>query len=241
MEAEPVIHIDLCLILVFPTLVVTPVGFEGQGGTVGLGCLGPNELFNFERGEVESKVMDQFSIVTRIEWVTHLLELPSEFWRMRNTLNVDQSLRTKDIGLVKVQWERLSGSAWTWEPEAERRSTIRGYSMFKRFRGRNLDKWGRVVLKHLHVLFVKCVMSDSTIRDLSCKLKFWVGVKSWIDDHRIIDWHEWVLHALDVTVGHYAKSYPKRVKDAEYFEKKGEGKGADGRRGDLGMHRRELG
>ncbi|KAJ9539507.1 hypothetical protein OSB04_032240 [Centaurea solstitialis] len=44
MEAEPVIHIDLCLILVSPTLVVTPVGFEGQGGTVGFGCLGPNEV-----------------------------------------------------------------------------------------------------------------------------------------------------------------------------------------------------
>ncbi|KAJ9556256.1 hypothetical protein OSB04_010870 [Centaurea solstitialis] len=30
MEAEPVIQIDLRLMLVFPTLVVTPVGFEGQ-------------------------------------------------------------------------------------------------------------------------------------------------------------------------------------------------------------------
>ncbi|KAJ9558584.1 hypothetical protein OSB04_013198 [Centaurea solstitialis] len=33
-KTEPVIQIDPCLILVFPTLVVTPVGFEGQVGTV---------------------------------------------------------------------------------------------------------------------------------------------------------------------------------------------------------------
>ncbi|KAJ9552167.1 hypothetical protein OSB04_016212 [Centaurea solstitialis] len=33
-KTEPVIQIDLCLSLVFPTLVVTPVGFEGQVRTV---------------------------------------------------------------------------------------------------------------------------------------------------------------------------------------------------------------
>ncbi|KAJ9562351.1 hypothetical protein OSB04_007511 [Centaurea solstitialis] len=94
--------------------------------------------------------MDQFKIVTRVGWVTHLLRLPSEFSRMRNTLNVsrlekcstgesshdlfdsiqvnrnprkvDQSLRIKDIGLVKVQLEHRNELAWTWEPEAERRS-----------------------------------------------------------------------------------------------------------------------
>ncbi|KAJ9557131.1 hypothetical protein OSB04_011745 [Centaurea solstitialis] len=108
------------------------------------------ELYSFERGEVESKVMDQFKIVTRIGWVTHLLKMSSKFSRMRNTLNVswlekrstgesshdlldniqvdrnprkvNQSLRIKDIGLMKVQWEHRNGSAWTWEPEAERRS-----------------------------------------------------------------------------------------------------------------------
>ncbi|KAJ9539506.1 LOW QUALITY PROTEIN: hypothetical protein OSB04_032239 [Centaurea solstitialis] len=132
--------------------------------------------------------MDQFSIVTRIGWVTHLLELPSEFRQMRNPLNVfwlekrsidgskvDQSLRTKDISLVKVQWEHFSGSAWTWEPEDERKSTILGYSMFKRFRGRNLDKWGRVVTPRSHsvkflTLFVKClntcVCSLSSVCDI---------------------------------------------------------------------------
>ncbi|KAJ9542489.1 hypothetical protein OSB04_028995 [Centaurea solstitialis] len=108
------------------------------------------ELYSFERGEVESKVMDQFKIVTRIGRVTHLLKMSLEFSRMRNTLNVswlekcstgesshdlfdsiqvdrnprkvDQSLRIKDIGLVKVQSEHRNGSTWTWEPEAERRS-----------------------------------------------------------------------------------------------------------------------
>ncbi|KAJ9545159.1 hypothetical protein OSB04_024866 [Centaurea solstitialis] len=33
-----------------------------------------------------------------------------------------KSLRNKEIGLVKVQWEHRKGSEWTWEPEAEMRS-----------------------------------------------------------------------------------------------------------------------
>ncbi|KAJ9565794.1 hypothetical protein OSB04_001760 [Centaurea solstitialis] len=62
--------------------------FKGQVGTVGFGCLGPNEVIEVDR----------------------------------NPRKVDQSLRIKDIGLVKVQSEHRNGSAWTWEPEAERRS-----------------------------------------------------------------------------------------------------------------------
>ena len=30
-------------------------------------------------------------------------------------------LQNKEIPLVKVQWEHLRGSEWTWEPEAEMR------------------------------------------------------------------------------------------------------------------------
>ncbi|KAJ9558260.1 hypothetical protein OSB04_012874 [Centaurea solstitialis] len=33
-----------------------------------------------------------------------------------------KSLRNKEIGLVKVQWEHRKGSEWTWEPEAEMKS-----------------------------------------------------------------------------------------------------------------------
>ncbi|KAJ9552514.1 hypothetical protein OSB04_016559 [Centaurea solstitialis] len=79
--------------------------------------------------------MDQFKIVTRVGWVTHLLKLPSEFSQMRNTLNVswlekrstgesshDLFDNIQDIGLVKVQWDHRNGSASTWEPDAERRS-----------------------------------------------------------------------------------------------------------------------
>ncbi|KAJ9545458.1 hypothetical protein OSB04_025165 [Centaurea solstitialis] len=33
-----------------------------------------------------------------------------------------KSLRNKEIGLVKVQWEHRKGSEWTWEPEAEMRA-----------------------------------------------------------------------------------------------------------------------
>ena len=32
-----------------------------------------------------------------------------------------KSLRNKDIGLVKVQWQHRKGSEWTWEPEEEMR------------------------------------------------------------------------------------------------------------------------
>ena len=30
-----------------------------------------------------------------------------------------KSLRNKEIGLVKVQWQHRKGSEWTWEPEEE--------------------------------------------------------------------------------------------------------------------------
>ena len=43
-EVEPVVQTNLFLILVFPTLVVTPVGFEGQVGTVETDCLRLNEV-----------------------------------------------------------------------------------------------------------------------------------------------------------------------------------------------------
>jgi hypothetical protein len=33
-----------------------------------------------------------------------------------------KSLRNKEIGLVKVQWQHRQASEWTWEPEAEMRS-----------------------------------------------------------------------------------------------------------------------
>jgi hypothetical protein len=33
-----------------------------------------------------------------------------------------KSLRNKEIGLVKVQWQHRKGSEWTWEPEEEMRS-----------------------------------------------------------------------------------------------------------------------
>ena len=33
-----------------------------------------------------------------------------------------KSLRNKEIGLVKVQWQHHQESEWTWEPEAEMRS-----------------------------------------------------------------------------------------------------------------------
>ncbi|KAJ9546714.1 hypothetical protein OSB04_019257 [Centaurea solstitialis] len=33
-----------------------------------------------------------------------------------------ETLRNKEIGLVKVQWEHRKGSEWTWEPEVEMRS-----------------------------------------------------------------------------------------------------------------------
>ncbi|KAJ9553347.1 hypothetical protein OSB04_017392 [Centaurea solstitialis] len=33
-----------------------------------------------------------------------------------------KTLRNKEIGLVKVQWEHRKGSEWTWEPEAEMRA-----------------------------------------------------------------------------------------------------------------------
>ena len=32
------------------------------------------------------------------------------------------SLRNKEIGLVKVQWQHRKGSEWTWEPEEKMRS-----------------------------------------------------------------------------------------------------------------------
>ncbi|KAJ9565813.1 hypothetical protein OSB04_001779 [Centaurea solstitialis] len=34
-----------------------------------------------------------------------------------------KTLRNKEIGLVKVQWEHRKGSEWTWEPEAEMRAS----------------------------------------------------------------------------------------------------------------------
>jgi hypothetical protein len=33
-----------------------------------------------------------------------------------------KSLRNKEIGLVKVQWQHRKGSEWTWKPEAGMRS-----------------------------------------------------------------------------------------------------------------------
>ncbi|KAJ9542167.1 hypothetical protein OSB04_028673 [Centaurea solstitialis] len=39
-EVELVVQTNPFLIFVFPTLVVTPVGFEDQVGTVGIWCLG---------------------------------------------------------------------------------------------------------------------------------------------------------------------------------------------------------
>ena len=30
-------------------------------------------------------------------------------------------LRSKEVRLVKVQWEHRKGSEWTWEPESEMR------------------------------------------------------------------------------------------------------------------------
>ncbi|KAJ9545116.1 hypothetical protein OSB04_024823 [Centaurea solstitialis] len=71
------------------------------------------KLFNFERGEVESKVMDQFSIVTRIGWVTHLLELPSEFRRMRNTLNVSWLEKAFDRWVVSWSFAILERRYYT--------------------------------------------------------------------------------------------------------------------------------
>ena len=43
-EGEFDVQTNLYLILVFPTLVVTPVGFEGQVGTVGTECWRLNEV-----------------------------------------------------------------------------------------------------------------------------------------------------------------------------------------------------
>ncbi|KAJ9557909.1 hypothetical protein OSB04_012523 [Centaurea solstitialis] len=46
-----------------------------------------------------------------------------------------KTLRSKEIGLVKVQWEHRKGSEWTWEPEAEMRAnypeTLPGLSDFE--------------------------------------------------------------------------------------------------------------
>ena len=39
-----------------------------------------------------------------------------------------KAMRDKEVPLVQVQWEHHRGSEWTWEPEAECGSTIRGCS-----------------------------------------------------------------------------------------------------------------
>ncbi|KAJ9563463.1 hypothetical protein OSB04_008623 [Centaurea solstitialis] len=47
-----------------------------------------------------------------------------------------KTLRNKEVGIVKVQWEHRKGSEWTWEPEDEMR---RNYPEL--YKGRNPNSW----------------------------------------------------------------------------------------------------
>ncbi|KAJ9546856.1 hypothetical protein OSB04_019399 [Centaurea solstitialis] len=69
-----------------------------------------------------------------------------------------KTLRNKEIGLVKVQWEHRKGSEWTWEPEAEMRASYPNSFKLKRFRGRNIGKWGRVVMPHFPKLVLEIIL-----------------------------------------------------------------------------------
>ncbi|KAJ9545549.1 LOW QUALITY PROTEIN: hypothetical protein OSB04_025256 [Centaurea solstitialis] len=69
------------------------------------------------------------------------VERPIAVLEMKNKI-----LRNKDLD--RVQWGHRKGSEWTMEPEAEFRAGIRSCSKLERFRGRNLNKWGRVVTPH---------------------------------------------------------------------------------------------
>ncbi|KAJ9561099.1 hypothetical protein OSB04_006259 [Centaurea solstitialis] len=46
-----------------------------------------------------------------------------------------KSLRNKDIGIVKVQWEHRKGSEWAWKPEDEMRRNYQSCSKLRQFRG----------------------------------------------------------------------------------------------------------
>ncbi|KAJ9535475.1 hypothetical protein OSB04_un001397 [Centaurea solstitialis] len=70
-KTEPVIQIDSCLSLVFPTLVVTPVGFEGQVRTVW--------IWLFEVKEVTCTVLQEIvvekSVIARDVFEGSVIEL----------------------------------------------------------------------------------------------------------------------------------------------------------------------
>ncbi|KAJ9556604.1 hypothetical protein OSB04_011218 [Centaurea solstitialis] len=72
-KTEPVIQIDPCLNLVFPTLVVTPVGFEGQVRTVW--------IWLFEVKEVTCTVLQEIvvekSVIVRDVFEGSVIELGS--------------------------------------------------------------------------------------------------------------------------------------------------------------------
>ncbi|KAJ9557541.1 hypothetical protein OSB04_012157 [Centaurea solstitialis] len=90
-KTEPVIQIDPCLSLVFPTLVVTPVGFEGQVRTVW--------IWLFEVKEVTCTVLQEIvvekSVIARDVFEGSVIELGTDGDSEPKWGRIDHSERRK--------------------------------------------------------------------------------------------------------------------------------------------------
>ncbi|KAJ9536008.1 hypothetical protein OSB04_un000824 [Centaurea solstitialis] len=88
-----------------------------------------------KRGKLGSRFMGPFRVIARLRkcLVDESAHVPIDDIQVDERLNYAErliailerktkTLRNKEIGVVKVQWEHRKGSEWTWEPEDEMRS-----------------------------------------------------------------------------------------------------------------------